>query len=254
MPLKITLDEPHRVYRPGDTITGKVELRGHTGNLYLVLQGVAETKFSVTRTCRALLLHESYTLLELNEESAKEASDGEGVIPFAIPIPECTQKIDVSSTHPVKGSHPSDSWTSEKRWEGWDQHDHYQRESGHPLPPTCKFAVRRKEDWIYCLVEYCVFATCSRVRQVMAGGRGQSERISKEKKPKTRQGDINNSIIYDRQPFWMQAAPVDRPPPKHAVKTPQTLVLCYFREMLRSASLHSRRSLRAAFKSQTLLK
>lgn len=245
MAAKIKLEEPDRAFRPGDIVTGSVELTQCIAPVFVVLQGVAENRFVTGdkikshHKSRALLLYMSQTLPDEDDQDAgMDTNRVQAKKEFTFTLPHHTQKINdlPQSDH---------YWTKESKWNLWKPDPFYPLESGesfptqsrHPLPPTCKFAAPRLTG-IDCLVEYCVSVTNTDPKTAY---------IDSRLKPSKQRP----YITYDRQPFWMVLERVESPWSELNVRKPRDLAFDAVYDGPISAGGRFKRSLNPAGIPQT---
>lgn len=139
MTLKLILDAPQRVYRPGDTITGNVKLSSDIEQVDLVLQSIAKTKTKhATSHGRASLLHESHPL-PVPATEADKSGGAESSLSFAIELSHKVGQVKDFAPPGTKVQEYGSHWNYENQWK---EYPGYQDQADHPLPPTCRFGPR----------------------------------------------------------------------------------------------------------------
>ena len=155
----IRLDAPTRVYKPGDNITGFLELANNTKKLpTLVQQGIAKSKsvFPNRGTCRGrtLLVWQRIELQQSNEQQSADGSTNK-TFRFSSLIPlECTEIPFFVPKPPMKGS---DYWDYPWIWD-WNAQFLSKDTASPPLPPTCKFGPAGQRTVSDCQVGYAIVA------------------------------------------------------------------------------------------------
>jgi hypothetical protein len=130
--LQLVLDNPLKLYAPGDTITGYVsgwDSSEPLTHIHIILSGTAKTYMHTEAT-----QHQDYAAL-LYQETHLQSSD-QGLVPrFAISIPdECA--TDVPDLNPFAPA-GKQYWTT-----AWLANAAYEHQPGHPLPPSMRLPSR----------------------------------------------------------------------------------------------------------------
>lgn len=147
--MKLELDD--RPYRPGDTITGHVELGPKDISLsksQLILEGRAKTKSSEetgsTRSTyrgRAPLLYQSQPI---DLKSAVPYESGSHRVPFSVRIPSTVPTLD--SVPSKRGAYWTYNWGKPK--------ENFEPKAGHALPPSFKAGPSGTSTISECYIEY----------------------------------------------------------------------------------------------------
>lgn len=187
--MKLELDNSHRPFRPGDTITGYVELGPDDDGLiqktHLILEGRAKTKSQEKSgetkhiyRARAPLLYE---LHPLDTSPAVTFENNTKLIPFSLVIPSKVPKL--ANVPTTKDGFFKSYWTY-----NWTDKPDFQSQAGHDLPPSFKAGPGNAVTRSQCYVEYSVTAVGSLLK-------------SSQDHPDSEQLEAYRT---DTKPFWMQ--------------------------------------------------